>query len=115
MNPKRAKELLTMLEAVVQKGGTAEMAEVPGYRVAGKTGTAKLVGPHGYMQHRYTSTFIGIAPVTNPRLVVAVIIHDPQGKAYYGGQVSGPVFSRIMEGALRILDVPPDASANTTT
>lgn len=108
MNKQRAHELLAMLETVVQKGGTAEAASVPGYRVAGKTGTAKLAGPHGYLQHRYTSTFIGIAPVTNPRLVVAVIIHDPQGKQYYGGQVSGPVFSRIMEGTLRILDIPPD-------
>lgn len=112
MNKNRAHELLAMLETVVQKGGTAEAASVPGYRVAGKTGTAKLVGPHGYMQHRYTSTFIGIAPVTNPRLVVAVIIHDPQGKQYYGGQVSGPVFSRIMEGTLRILDIPPDGMPN---
>lgn len=111
MDAHRAHELLGMLESVLQKGGTAEMASVPGYRVAGKTGTAKMVGEHGYMQHRYTSTFIGIAPVTHPRLVVAVIIHDPQGKAYYGGAVSGPVFSRIMEGALRILDVPPDGTA----
>jgi cell division protein FtsI (penicillin-binding protein 3) len=114
MNKNRAHELLTMLETVVQKGGTAEAASVPGYRVAGKTGTAKLVGPHGYMQHRYTSTFIGIAPVTSPRLVVAVIIHDPQGKQYYGGQVSGPVFSRIMEGTLRILDIPPDEMPAST-
>lgn len=110
MSKARAREMLTMLEAVLQKGGTAGEASVPGYRVAGKTGTAKIVGEHGYMQHRYTSTFIGIAPVSNPRLVVAVIIHDPQGKKYYGGQVSGPVFSKIMEGALRILDIPPDGT-----
>lgn len=110
MNKGRAKELLSMLETVVQKGGTAEVAQVPGYRVAGKTGTAKMVGPHGYMQHHYTSTFIGIAPVTHPRLVVAVVMHDPQGKQYYGGEVSGPVFSHIMEGALRILDVAPDGA-----
>ena len=83
------------------------MARVPGYRVAGKTGTAIMVGAHGYQKHHYTSTFVGIAPVSNPRLVVAVVIHDPQGKQYYASFVSAPVFEKIMEGALRILNVPP--------
>ena len=69
----------------------------------------KIAGPGGYLKHRYNSSFVGIAPISNPRLVIAVIINDPQGKQYYGGFVSGPVFSRIMEGALRILDVSPDA------
>lgn len=108
MDEKRAREMLTLLESVVQKGGTAEAASVPGYRVAGKTGTARQAGEHGYQAHRYTSSFVGIAPLTNPRVVVAVVIHDPQGRQYYGGEVSGPVFSKIMEGTLRILDVPPD-------
>ncbi|RDI44771.1 peptidoglycan D,D-transpeptidase FtsI family protein [Aquicella lusitana] len=109
MNPKVVKEVLEALESVLGKGGTAEDARVPGYRVAGKTGTSKIAGEGGYKEKRYTSSFVGIAPLSNPRLVVAVVIHDPQGKHYYGGQVSGPVFEKIMEGALRILDIPPDA------
>lgn len=103
-----AKEMLALLESVLAKGGTGVPARVPGYRVAGKTGTALMAGVHGYQKHRYVSSFVGIAPVTNPRLVVAVVIHDPQGKQYYGGDVSGPVFEKIMEGSLRILNISPD-------
>jgi cell division protein FtsI (penicillin-binding protein 3) len=109
MDAKIAQQMLHLLESVVRKGGTAELASVPGYRVAGKTGTAVKVGEHGYQQHRYVSSFVGIAPVTQPRLVVAVVINDPQGKHYYGGIVAGPIFEKIMEGTLRILDIPPDA------
>lgn len=114
-----AKQMMALLETVTTaKGATGELARVPGYLVAGKTGTAKIVGLHGYEKHRYTSTFVGIAPASNPRLVVAVVIHDPQGKQYYGGFVAAPVFEKIMEGALRILNVPPDdmsVSAPITT
>lgn len=106
-----AKEMLVLLESVLDKEGTGEAAKVPGYRVAGKTGTARLVGAHGYEKHRYNSSFIGIAPASNPRLVVAVVIQDPRGKMYYGGWVSGPVFKNIMEGALRMLNIPPDDAA----
>jgi cell division protein FtsI (penicillin-binding protein 3) len=109
MDAKIAQQMLHLLESVVTKGGTAELASVPSYRVAGKTGTAIKVGEHGYQQHRYVSSFVGIAPVTKPRLVVAVVINDPQGKHYYGGVVAGPIFEKIMEGTLRILDIPPDA------
>lgn len=109
LSSKVVKEMLAMMESVTAKGGTAEAASVPGYRVAGKTGTAKKVGVGGYQKHSYTSSFVGIAPMTNPRLVVAVVIHDPQGKFYYGGFVSGPVFEKIMEGTLRMLDIAPDA------
>lgn len=109
MNPRIAQQMLTLLESVVTKGGTGARARIPGYRVAGKTGTARIAGLHGYQERRYESSFVGIAPVTHPALVVAVIVHDPQGKHYYGGQVSGPIFARIMEGALRILNVKPDA------
>lgn len=108
IDAKVSSQMLTMLETVLEKGGTAEAAKVPGYTVAGKTGTAIKVGEKGYEKHRYTSSFVGIAPVSNPRLVVAVVIHDPQGKQYYGGQVSGPAFEKIMEGSLRLLGVPPD-------
>lgn len=109
MDAKIAQEMLNLLESVVTKDGTGKLANVPGYRVAGKTGTAIKVGEHGYQKHHYVSSFVGIAPLTHPRLVVAVVINDPQGKNYYGGLVSGPVFEKIMEGTLRILDVPPDA------
>jgi cell division protein FtsI (penicillin-binding protein 3) len=109
MNAIIAKQMLTLLESVVVKGGTAASANVPGYRVAGKTGTSKLVGEGGYEKHHYTSSFVGIAPLSHPRLIVSVVIHDPQGKYYLGGDVAGPVFKKIMEGTLRILDVPPDA------
>ena len=109
LDPAAVKQMTAMMEEVVRKGGTAPMVNVPGYRIAAKTGTAKIAGPGGYLKHRYNSSFVGIAPISNPRLVIAVIINDPQGKQYYGGFVSGPVFSRIMEGALRILDVSPDA------
>lgn len=106
-----AHKMLRLLESVVaKKGGTAEAARVPGYRIAGKTGTAKKVGVEGYQKHRYNSSFVGIAPVSNPRLIVAVVVNDPQGKNYYGGTVSAPIFAKIMEGSLRILDIPPDAN-----
>lgn len=108
MNPKVAKEMLVLLEAVFQKEGTGAVAKVPGYHVTGKTGTARKVGIGGYQKHSYTASLVGIAPMTDPRLVVAVVIHDPRGKQFLGGYVSGPVFERIMEGTLRILDVPPD-------
>jgi len=108
IQPKIAREILAMLESVTEKGGTAEAARVPGFRIAGKTGTSKLAGNGGYLNHRYSSSFVGIAPLTNPRVIIVVMINDPQGKNYFGGWVSGPIFSRIMEGTLRILDVPPD-------
>lgn len=109
LNSRVVHQMLGVLESVISREGTAEAAAVPGYRVAGKTGTAKKVGIGGYEKHRYTSSFVGIAPLTSPKLLVAVVIHDPQGKYYYGGQVSGPIFERIMEGTLRLLDIPPDA------
>jgi cell division protein FtsI (penicillin-binding protein 3) len=119
MDPKVAKQMLLLLESVVTtKGATGEYARVPGYRVAGKTGTTIIAGPHGYNnatdgrkpqgKKHYVSSFVGIAPVDQPRVVVAVVINDPTGKNYYGGLVSGPVFEKIMEGTLRLLNVPPD-------
>lgn len=115
IEPKIVKQILAMMEEVVAKGGTAPVASVPGYRIAGKTGTSKMAGNGGYQQHHYVSSFVGIAPMSDPRLVIAVVINDPQGKTYYGGYVSGPVFSRIMEGTLRILDLPPDDLAEETS
>ncbi len=103
-----AHKMLNMLQSVLAKGGTGQNARVAGYTVAGKTGTAWVSENKTYQKHRYTSSFVGIAPATHPRLVVAVVIHDPQGKDYLGGYVSGPVFEKIMEGSLRILNIPPD-------
>ena len=113
MDGKVAKEMLLLLESVVSaKGATGAQARVPGYRVAGKTGTSNIAKAHGYDKHRYTSSFVGIAPVSNPRFIVAVIIHDPHGRKHLGGEVSAPVFEKIMEAVLRIYNVPPDAPEN---
>lgn len=107
-----ASAMVELLESVVQKGGTGRRARVPGYRVAGKTGTAIKAGQHGYKEKRYVSSFVGLAPLTNPRLVVAVVVNNPQGKYHYGGSVCGPVFSNIMAGSLRLLGVPLDDPLN---
>jgi cell division protein FtsI (penicillin-binding protein 3) len=108
MKPRVAQAILTMLESVLTQGGTAPLAKVPGYRVTGKTGTAHIVGPTGYEKDHYNSIFVGIAPASHPRLVVAVVLHDPQGGQYYGGYTAGPIFARIMGEALRLLNIPPD-------
>lgn len=115
MSAKTARMVREMLEAVTQDGGTAPQARVMGYRVAGKTGTAhKLVGGH-YAPDKYIASFVGFAPVSDPRLVVAVMIDEPSGRQYYGGQVAAPVFSKVMAGALRLLAVPPDAPMDAVT
>lgn len=115
MSAKAARMVREMLEAVTQDGGTAPQARVMGYRVAGKTGTAhKLVGG-SYAPNKYIASFVGLAPVSDPRLVVAVMIDEPSGRQYYGGQVAAPVFSKVMAGALRLLAVPPDAPMDAVT
>ncbi|HLD84619.1 MAG TPA: penicillin-binding protein 2 [Coxiellaceae bacterium] len=103
-----AHEVVDMLEAVVKTGGTGTRAAVAGYRVAGKTGTAYIAGPNGYDKQKYLASFVGFAPVSDPQLVVAVIIRDPQLQ-HFGGMVAAPVFSTVMAGALRILNIAPDA------
>lgn len=100
--------LRDMLESVTLTGGTATRAQVPGYRVGGKTGTALKI-ENGRYTKRYISSFVGFAPVSNPRLVVAVMIDEPGAGAYYAGTVAAPLFSRVMEGSLRALGVAPDA------
>ncbi len=102
-----------MLELVVQPGGTAPRAQVLGYSVAGKTGTAHKVDARGgYSPNKYVASFVGFAPASDPRLIIAVMIDEPSAGQYYGGQVAAPVFSRIMAGALRQLAVPPDMPTN---
>ena len=99
----------SMLELVVMPGGTAPRAQVMGYRVAGKTGTAHKQENGRYANDRYIASFVGLAPASNPRLIVAVMIDEPSNGQYYGGAVAAPVFSQVMSGALRLLSVPPDA------
>jgi len=102
-----AEEVLQMLEAVVEKDGTGRRARIAGYHVAGKTGTAYIATSHGYDKHRYMSSFVGIAPATRPRFVVAVVIRDPKGQ-HFGGLVAAPVFAKVMAGTLRFFDITPD-------
>ncbi len=105
-----AKDMSQMLETVTQKGGTGTRAKVAGYRVGGKTGTSHKVGKEGYQDSEYTAIFAGIAPISDPRFVLVVVIDQPQGQEYYGGEVAAPVFGRIMEAALRTLQIAPDQS-----
>ena len=104
-----AHKLRDMLELAVQPGGTAPRARVMGYRVAGKTGTAHKEENGGYAKNKYVASFVGLAPASDPRLVIAVMIDEPTGGQYYGGVVAAPVFAAVMGGALRMLGVPPDA------
>ncbi len=103
-----ARQVRAMLETVVQIGGTGYRASIEGYRVAGKTGTVHKTVAGGYSEDRYLSLFAGMAPASNPRLIAVVIIDEPKGDQYYGGLVAAPVFSKVMAGALRLLDIPPD-------
>lgn len=98
----------SMLESVVAAGGTGTQAAVPGYRIAGKTGTVKKSAAGGYREDSYLSLFAGIAPASNPRLAMVVVVDEPRGEKYYGGAVAAPVFANVISGALRMLDVPPD-------
>ena len=108
MKSSTARSLLLMMEEVVGPKGTAKQAAVAGYRIAGKTGTVKKSVDGGYKEDDYMAIFAGIAPVSNPRLVMAVVIDEPTQNGYYGGQVAAPVFQEVMSNALRILDIAPD-------
>jgi len=103
-----AKSVLGMMESVTQTGGTGTQAAITGYRVAGKTGTSLKATAGGYEESKYTAVFAGVAPVSNPRLAIVVVVDDPNAGQYYGGQVAGPVFADVASGAMRILAVPPD-------
>ncbi len=103
-----ARSVRTMLELAVQPGGTAPRAQIAGYRVGGKTGTAHKLEGRRYI-NKYISSFVGFAPVSNPRLIVAVMIDEPAAGQHYGGTVAAPVFNLVMAGALRLLAVPLDA------
>lgn len=103
-----AQDVRQLMKGVVAVGGTAQKAEVPGYIVAGKTGTVRRTEGGSYVPHSYRSVFIGMAPADHPRLLAAIMIDDPRGTDYYGGQVAAPVFSNVMRDGLRLLQVPPD-------
>lgn len=108
MKTKIADAMLTMLQAVLQPGGTGTRARIAGYTVAGKTGTAYIAGVHGYNKHHHIASFIGVAPASNPQLVILVMVRDPQGRVHFGGVIAAPAFAKIMSNALRILKIPPD-------
>ncbi len=106
IDPSIAKQVLGMLKTVTKKGGTAKRANVEGYEVAGKTGTIHKVGRTGYEGSRYIAVFAGIAPADKPEVVAVVMINDPKGDEYYGGEVAAPVFSNIISKTMRLLGVP---------
>lgn len=109
MSSETARVVRRMMEGVVTNEGTAPLAAVAGYRVAGKTGTSKKSISGGYADDRYVAVFAGMAPASDPRLVMVVMLDEPSAGKFYGGAVAAPVFSRVMSGALRLLNVAPDA------
>jgi cell division protein FtsI (penicillin-binding protein 3) len=109
MSAASTRTVRTMMQAVVAEDGTAPRARVPGYTVAGKTGTVKKnAASGGYEEDRFLALFAGMVPATKPRLVMVVMIDDPRGEEYYGGLVAAPVFAKVMTAAMRLLDVAPD-------
>ncbi len=109
------KKVIHMMEGVVKKGGTAPQADIPGYRVAGKTGTAKKSSRKGgYTEKKYTASFVGFAPVSKPEVVVVAVIDEPSRNGYYGGVVAGPLFKSVMSDALRLSNISPDALKKNT-
>ncbi len=108
MSAKTARQVRDMMEKVASAKGTAPGAQIANYRVAGKTGTVHKFISGGYSRDRYLSIFAGLAPASNPRLVMVVMLDEPRGKHYFGGQVAAPVFSRVMSGSMRLLNIAPD-------
>ena len=102
-----SRQVLHMLESVLQEGGTARKATVPGYRVAGKTGTTRKAIANGYGEE-YVNIFAGVAPVSDPQLAVVILINEPKGDVYYAGDTAAPVFAKVMAGSLQMLNVAPD-------
>jgi cell division protein FtsI (penicillin-binding protein 3) len=109
LDPQIAQEVMRMMQTVTEEGGTATQASILGYHVAGKTGTARKFSETGGYTRRYLSYFAGVVPVQNPRFSMVVVVNDPDPeRGYFGGLVSAPVFRNVMDGALRLMDVPPD-------
>lgn len=108
LDPRVARDLIAMLESVVTPEGTGGRAALTGYRVSGKTGTSLKSTAGGYSTDKYMSVFAGVVPATRPRLAAVVVIDEPRGAEYYGGDVAAPVFASVLAGALRLMAVPPD-------
>jgi len=109
MSAKTAAAVRKMMRQVVSGKGTASEARVANYSVAGKTGTVHKFTAGGYAENRYLSIFTGMVPATDPKLVMVVMIDEPRNGEHFGGKVAAPVFSKVMAGAMRLLDVPPDS------
>ena len=107
IDAKVSAQLVAMLKTVLGSEGTARQAQIETYPAAGKTGTIHKVGKHGYADDRYRSVFAGMAPADNPRVVAVVVVEEPSGGKYFGGEVAAPVFAKVAEGALRLMHVPP--------
>jgi len=103
-----ARDVLTVLGRVTESGGTATLAQVPGFSVGGKTGTVHKVGEGGYLDDQYVALFVGIAPISEPRYVTAILVDRPRGDHYGGGLAAAPVYSRITEEVLRIRNARPE-------
>jgi cell division protein FtsI/penicillin-binding protein 2 len=114
ISARTAAELRQMLEGVLAPGGTASEVSVPGYTLAGKTGTAQVAIPGGYSTTKFVASFVGFAPAANPRLLVAVVVNDPKGGNYYGGTVAAPAFGEIAKFALPYLEIPPDQTGTAS-
>jgi cell division protein FtsI (penicillin-binding protein 3)/stage V sporulation protein D (sporulation-specific penicillin-binding protein) len=115
MSPRVNAQIRSMLSDVVKEGGTGTMAAVPGYRVAGKTGTAQKPDSHGgYSSSKYVASFVGMVPASKPRLVVLVMVDEPRGQIF-GGVIAAPPFAEIAKFDLQYLEIPPDAPATATT
>jgi cell division protein FtsI (penicillin-binding protein 3) len=108
IDPQIAKQLQAMLAKVMRQGGTAASAKTVGFSLAGKTGTAHKIGKNGYQDNKYRSLFAGMAPATNPKVVGVVVIEDPKGGRYYGGEIAAPVFAGVMGDVLPLLKTAPD-------
>jgi len=115
ISDKTAEFMISSMELVVSKEGTAPLADIPGYRVAGKTGTSQKFdfNIRRYSKDKYVASFVGVVPSKNPEIALIVVLNEPQGSSYYGGVVSAPVFRRIAERTLRYLRVPPEKSPET--
>ena len=108
MSEQTARQVRSMLEQAVSRDGTGAAAQVAYYRVGGKTGTAHKLVNGGYSGNSYIASFAGFAPASDPRLVMIITVDEPQGGEYFGAQVAAPIFSKVMAGALRLLNIPPD-------
>jgi cell division protein FtsI (penicillin-binding protein 3) len=107
IDPTVARQVAAMLETVTGPTGTGKQARVANYRISGKTGTSRKAVASGYAS-RYVASFAGFGPSSRPRLVCVVVINDPTGDKYYGGDVAAPLFASVMSGALRLMNIPPD-------